>query len=159
MIFSVTPGKTVIITSAIVTLIMLGCILFCFSTFIDQKSILSLVVGIVLILVFILAYAYCPQSYTIEKNQLIIKRIAGDVVIPKSAVKSVNIIHREIVRDSIRTFGVGGLFGYYGKFTNSKFGVMKWYIRRMDQLVMLTTSTGEFLLSPDDFDGFVSALN
>jgi Bacterial PH domain len=158
MKFSATANTPLKITTAVVSILLLVSIGLCFYLFVVDKSAISLAIAILLSITYVAAYLYSPQFFVVEKNQLTIKRVFGSVVIPKSAVQSVSIIHRDLIDNSMRTFGVGGLFGYFGKFTNSKLGAMTWYIKRMDQLVLITTSAEKIIVSPDDAAGFAAAL-
>ncbi|MFM7328528.1 MAG: PH domain-containing protein, partial [Bacteroidota bacterium] len=55
------------------------------------------------------------------------------------------------LRWSIRLFGSGGLFGYFGKFRNSTFGTMNWYATRLGKFVVIILRSGEkFVVTPDD---------
>ena len=54
---------------------------------------------------------------------------------------------------TIRTFGVGGLFGYYGKFRNKTFGNMTWFAtQQKNYLIFETTNNQKIVLTPDDTD-------
>lgn len=54
---------------------------------------------------------------------------------------------------TIRTFGNGGLFGYFGKFYNAAFGKMTWYAtRRNNYLVLSTSENGKIVLTPDNLE-------
>lgn len=158
MNFKATPDKPVVVITVIILLSFLLSIIALIGIFISEKLIILPVLAVFLVLVFFIAFAYRPISYTVTKEQLIINRLAGTVLIPRSSIKSVDIIHRNVVDGSLRTFGVGGLFGYYGRFSNAKFGAMTWYVRRMDQLVFVNTVEEKILVSPDDINGFVAAL-
>lgn len=158
MIFKVTPDKSVKVVTGILVFLFILSIAGLIGMFLSERIIILPVLVVFIFLGLGLAYAYRPLSYTVTTENLIINRMAGDVTIPRSSIKSVTVIHRNLIDGSIRTFGVGGLFGYYGKFSNSKLGNMKWYVRRMDHLVLLDTSAEKILLSPDDIDGFVTVL-
>lgn len=60
--------------------------------------------------------------------------------------------------NTIRIFEVGGLFGYFGKFSNKKNGVMTWYCTRRNKLVMVTTENEKIILSPDGSEAFIAVL-
>lgn len=158
MNFKTTPDKSVKIVTLIIGFLFLLSIVGLTGMFVAEKKIILPVVAVIILSAFVFAYVYRPISYTVTKDHLIIKRMAGAVLIPRSAIKSVDIIHKNVVDGSLRTFGVGGLFGYYGKFSNAKLGAMTWYVRRMDHLVFINTSGEKILVSPDDINGFVAAL-
>jgi hypothetical protein len=89
-----------------------------------------IIVTLFLLLVYIGTYVFSPQGYTLNVDGLTIHRYYSDVHIPMENIKSVEIIAKESMKWTIRTFGVGGLFGYYGNFTNRKFGSMIFYATR-----------------------------
>lgn len=158
MIFKATPDKSVKIVTLVIGLLFLLSIIGLTGMFVAEKVIVLPVVAVIILSAFVFAYVFRPVSYTVTSEQLIINRMGGAVVIPRSSIKSVDIIHKNVVDGSLRTFGVGGLFGYYGKFSNTKFGAMTWYVRRMDHLVFIDTGREKILVSPDDINGFVAAL-
>jgi energy-coupling factor transporter transmembrane protein EcfT len=158
MNFKTTPDKSVKIVTLVIGLLFLLSIIGLAGMYIAEKTIILPVVAVIILSAFVFAYVYRPISYTVTQDQLIINRAAGSVHIPRSSIKSVDVIHRNLVDGSMRTFGVGGLFGYYGRFSNAKFGTMSWYVRRMDHLVFINTNAEKILVSPDDVNGFVAAL-
>lgn len=51
----------------------------------------------------------------------------------------------------IRTFGNGGLFGYYGKFHSSKLGSMTLYATQSKNRILIKTIHGsQIMITPDD---------
>ena len=69
-------------------------------------------------------------------------------------------IDKKDIRNCVRTFGVGGLFGYYGCFANFTFGSMTWYATRKDKAVLITTNTNKkVLVTPNDPVAFIAAFN
>ncbi len=60
---------------------------------------------------------------------------------------------------TIRTFGVGGLFGYYGEFVNWKLGNMTWYATRRDKTVLIeTVDDKKLIVTPDEPEAFIKQL-
>jgi len=58
---------------------------------------------------------------------------------------------------SVRTFGVGGLFGYFGKFWNKEYGNMTWYATRRDKAIMIITKENKkIILTPDEVEKFIN---
>jgi hypothetical protein len=159
MNFTVTSDKRVKIFTGIIILIFLTAIIGLIGIFIADSSTLTLAAAILLFAVFVVAYLFRPLSYTVTNDSLIIQRLAGNIHISKSSITEVRVIQKNEMNGSIRTFGVGGLFGYYGNFLHPKLGVMKWYVKRMDRLVLITTDSGKLLLSPDNVEGLINALH
>ena len=86
-----------------------------------------------------------------NKEAIEIGRIAGNIRIPLKQVSTVDELPREQLRGMIRTFGVGGLFGYYGKFFSASLGHITMYATRAKGMVLITTTTGKkIVISPDD---------
>ena len=84
-------------------------------------------------------------------DKFIIHRLIKDVKIDRKNIKSIELIDRQKISWSLRTFGIGGLFGYFGNFANSKMGRMTWYATRRDRTVLVVTNGGKkIILTPDD---------
>ncbi len=112
---------------------------------------------VALLLIYFIAFAFRPINYNVSDNKLIIHRLFFDVKIDRSQIKSVELLDKEFIGWSIRTFGVGGLFGYYGKFSNSKIGSMTWYATRKDKVVLVRTiNNKKIILTPDEPQKFVA---
>ncbi|HTS46115.1 MAG TPA: PH domain-containing protein [Puia sp.] len=113
----------------------------------------------VIILVYLLAFAFRPVRYVVTGDELIVHRPLLNARIKRAEIKNIELIDRRKIRGSIRTFGVGGLFGYFGKFANFSLGSMTWYATRKDRPVLVETKDDEKLIfTPDDPDSFVNAL-
>jgi hypothetical protein len=112
--------------------------------------------SVVLLLIYGITYAFRPISYFLTNEQLIIHRPIADVKIDRRQVKSVELLEEGKLRWSVRVFGVGGLFGYYGKFANAKLGGMTWYATRRNKAVLvLTMENKKIILTPDEPERFV----
>ncbi len=126
----------------------------------DTRSIVLFVIIIVFdIAVFLLPYLYRPLKYIVTENELIIKRLIKPVVIDLSEIKKITPLSREDMIGTIRVFGSGGVFGYFGKFRNKRYGMMTLYTTRTDNRVHILTSEGKnIILSPDNVDEFIKAV-
>ena len=113
-----------------------------------------------LISVYIIAFALRPVNYELASEQLIIHRPIMDVKIDRKQIKTVELLANGSLGWSLRIFGVGGLFGYYGKFANSKIGSMTWYATRRDKTVLVTTTNNKkIIVTPDEPEKFVAEFN
>ncbi|WP_373399011.1 PH domain-containing protein [Algoriphagus halophilus] len=111
-----------------------------------------------LILVLFGTWVFSPQGYKIGDGKLTIKRIIGDVHIRLHEITEVKALSREETKGMIRTFGVGGLFGYFGRFYIPKIGrVMLFATQRKNKVLIIKKDDKQFILSPDD-DRFVEYL-
>lgn len=113
-----------------------------------------------LLVIYLWCFALRPTSYTLTGEAVVINRFIGKRSIPRARVLSAEVMDKKLLNGSIRTFGVGGLFGYFGRFANHRFGVMRWYATRRDRAVLLRTEDNQkIVLTPDDVEGFLSELN
>jgi hypothetical protein len=109
------------------------------------------------LLIYSLTFAFRPVNYRVTHDELIVTRPVFNVRIKKADIKTVELIKREKLRCSIRTFGVGGMFGYYGYFVNFALGKMTWYATRRDRAVLIRTVNGKkIILTPNEPDKFVT---
>jgi hypothetical protein len=114
--------------------------------------------AIPLIFLFVIVYLLCPNNYSISFDKLLIHRMLGDVEIDRNSIQSVQEIDESQVKNSIRTFGVGGLFGNFGTFWNGKLGKMTWYVTRKNNFVLVETKDQKkIILTPDKPQEFVAS--
>jgi hypothetical protein len=115
---------------------------------------------VALLLIYFLAFVFRPINYNLTADKLIIHRRFADVKIDRNQIKSVELLDKDKIGWTIRTFGVGGLFGYYGKFANRKLGSMTWYATRKDRTVLVqTVDNKKIILTPNEPDRFVADFN
>lgn len=118
-------------------------------------------VSVLLLGILLLSYAFSPRSYSLTSTELIIHRLIGKKRISFSNINSTQQLSKNALHffKTIRTFGVGGLFGYYGQFYNSTFGHMTVYATQRKNMVMIFTKDGgQIVISPNDED-FLEDLN
>lgn len=113
----------------------------------------------ILIIVTIICFILKPSHYILEEDAIIIHRKFNDVKILHSDILKVELVPAEKLKWSIRTFGVGGLFGYFGKFYNRNIGSMTWYATQRENFVLIKTSKNNIIITPDDAENFVESYN
>jgi Bacterial PH domain len=160
MNYKASLDKTARVITASVTIVFLFIIL---AEYIERMNIdesARILTSVVMLLIYFITYAFCPLGYVVNYKELIIRRPLSNVTIKRTDIRSVEVIDRQKLRGSIRIFGDGGLFGYYGKFRNSSLGQMTWYVTRRDKIVLVQTAKDKkIILSPDDPQRFVSEFN
>ncbi len=103
---------------------------------------------------------FAPFDYAIAKGYVTVNRIGKNIRIPIKTITSTRYIRRCDLGCMIRTFGVGGFFGSYGKFRSSKLGPMDAYITNSKNLVLIEYSDNKkILLSPDKPQEFIEKIN
>jgi len=96
-------------------------------------------------------------GYHIEDKQLKILRLGWSKDIDLSEINTVE-IKPYAMTGSVRTFGIGGLFGYVGYFRNSILKGYKAYVTHRDKTVVITTEEEQVVISPDDPEAFVASI-
>jgi len=96
-------------------------------------------------------YLWSVKKYHFEDGNLIIEKIVGQkTVVPTAEIQSYLVVDNFLSLKPLRAFGNGGLFGYYGIFTAHDYGKMNCYLTSLRQVVMIKTSHGIIVLSPDN---------
>jgi hypothetical protein len=115
-----------------------------------QTTILTLTT-VLIVSIFIFCYLYRPLKYVVDKNKVIVKRPMKDLIIDFNNIKDVFLPTKESMKWTIRTFGNGGLFGYFGSFRNGTHGGMTWYATKTSNyLIIVTKDNDKIVLTPDD---------
>lgn len=112
--------------------------------------------GIVFLTIFF-AYLYSPAGYAITSEHLAIKRPLKPVLIKLSEIEKAEAIGPDMLEYSFRLWGSGGLFGYFGLFTNEKLGKYTAYLTNYSDLVLIKTGK-TYVISPDRRDEFLAVL-
>lgn len=160
MEYKASLDKTAIVITVGVTILFIVIIFGQYSVIKDQGRAAPVFTTVASLLIYGISYLFRPTGYTIDAEELTIRRPVGNVRLKREEIKSVELVAPNQVSGSIRTFGVGGLFGYYGHFANFHMGRMTWYATRRDRPVLVRTVLGKkIVLTPDNREGFVAELS
>lgn len=159
MKFRASLGKSARIITVVISIVFVGILVGqVFFAQMEEPMATKLAVGLIP-LIYLLVLGLSPRGYEVNREELVIRRLFGKVVIKRSSIVGLDIIQHKDISGAVRTFGVGGLFGYFGKFYNKQFGSMKWYATRLDTPVMITTIDNvKIVVSPDQPVRFGEAL-
>ena len=125
----------------------------------DEKN-TAISLAILPIIAFIVVYLFRPNNYSVSSDKLLIHRMISNVEIERNNIQSVQEIDESQVKNSLRTFGVGGFFGNFGTFWNGKLGKMTWYVTRKNNFVLVETKDQKkIILTPDEPKQFVASFN
>lgn len=87
-----------------------------------------------------------------------IVRPAGAKRIKLADIREIRVVSDPEMAGAIRIFGVGGLFGYYGRYYVPQLGSMIFYATRRDNQVYIQTKQGKkIVLTPQNI-GMVESL-
>ncbi len=156
MEYKATLDWTAKIITGFVTALFLGIIGFNF-WMIDRESAQweeyePLIFSIILMgSIYLFCYSFRPTKYIVDSEKITIKRPLKDLIIDMKNIQQVFLVSNDTMKWTIRTFGNGGLFGYYGKFRNRTYGNMTWYATKRDNYLLIETSKHKkIILTPDD---------
>jgi hypothetical protein len=160
MVFKTSLDKTAKVITILITLLFAVIIAAQFVTVYYSGSYRPLIISVILLLLYCLAFVFHPTAYKVTKDFLIICRPIKDLQIKRSGIRNVAAIDGKEISNAIRTFGVGGVFGYYGSFANFHLGSMTWYATRKDKAVLITTNDNKkIVVTPNEPEFFVAAFN
>ena len=156
MEFKASLNTTTKIITIIGSLILIGVnlpILF-FQQYIFWVTICILALTLV---IFIISWGFSTKGYKIENQMLVIKRPLGNKNFALKDFQSIERIAKKDLRFSLRVFGNGGLFGYYGKFYNRKFGKMTWFVTNLNNSILIKMTDGKkIVVTPDEPESFLN---
>ena len=102
------------------------------------------VVAIFLFIAFGITWMLHPTAYEITTEEFLIHRPKGPIRIKLNAIQS---IEKTEPGMSIRLFGSGGLFGYFGLFSSKKLGKYYRYTGSNSNLVCITCTDKKYVVS------------
>lgn len=145
------------VTTIAITILFAAIIIGQISLIKDNGNAAPIFTTVASLLIYFGTFSFRPISYRLADDKLIIHRLLADIKIERSEIKSVEQIDKENLSWSVRVFGVGGLFGYWGKFTNRKIGSMTWYATRRNNAVLIKTIYNKvIILTPNEPEKFVA---
>lgn len=159
MEFKTSLDKLAKVVTAVTTILFIAIIVLQLIFIQDFGNTSSIFTITTLLISYLIAFIFRPISYLILDELLVIYRPLFDIKIALNEIKNVEMLDSQELKGTIRTFGVGGLWGYWGSFANSRIGAMKWYATRMSNAVLITTvNNKKIVLTPDDPELFVKRL-
>ncbi|MDI9866421.1 PH domain-containing protein [Flectobacillus sp. DC10W] len=147
------------IASISITLLFVFILYFQYPILLHESYWLTVLISGLLVLTYALSLGYSPRSYQISGDYLTINRLFYDAKYERRKIEKVEVLNKEQMGFAIRTFGVGGLFGYFGYYTSKNQGSMLWYATQREKFVMIhLEGNKKIVLTPDDAISFVSEL-
>ena len=104
----------------------------------------------VLVAICLFCALFSPMSYELTNESLIIHRLFSDITIKRKDILTVREVSKSDMLLTARIFGVGGLFGYFGRYSNHKIGKLNMYATRRNNTVLVETGNKKIILTPDD---------
>ena len=163
--FSCNWDTTVIFTTVVTLLITVAVIFLSFKTYTTYRSrgknvmaIIAITAVWILPTASIVSFIYMPTSVTVDDKNLILRQIKGDITIPISDIVEVRQICLDDMKDGVRRFGSGGLFGYLGWFENPRLGKFLMYATNKNNRFLVKDSHNTYVFSCVDSDVVVGTI-
>ena len=152
-----TLDKTAKIITVIMLLLLVGLLYPILKGGKTGGSIVTAVIDSLLFFLTVYSYYFSTSGYQITNGKLIIERPVGKKVISLKNLQDIHSYQKIDKGFTLRTFGNGGLFGYFGYFDNDKIGRFKLYSTKGSDFVILEFGKEKIGISPDQPE-FVEAL-
>lgn len=160
MMFKASLDRVAKAFSTVFTLLLLGVIFWQVYLFIETPQSNSVVASLFLLCILLIPYYYHPINYCIQTEQVIIRRPFKNVVVNKDEIKCARVVDQQEMKGTLRSFGVTGLYGYFGRFSNLKMGSMKWFAtQRRNYVLIQTRDCKNYILTPNQPEAFIKQLN
>lgn len=100
-----------------------------------------------------------PQRLEVGESQIVVLRRYKSIVINREEIKSVEQLPANAMSGAIRTCGVGGLFGFFGKFYSRSIGSFSLYATGSENLFLIRKWDGKNIViacaEPDKMKGYL----
>jgi hypothetical protein len=153
MIYKNPFDKTTKVISSLTCLLLLSIIIkFWFD---EDGLLIPVIVSILFAATLGLSYVWSPRQFETDAANITIRKMWQPIVIPRDTIIESRLLEADDIKGSIRLMGSGGLFGYYGKFNNSKLKTYNLQAGNRMNLVMIKTADKTYVLTPDKREDFL----
>ena len=115
------------------------------------------IAALIILAVMVGSYLYAPKSFSVSRSGVVVNRLVLPVLIPMAGIREVRRATAADLSGSIRTFGVGGLFGSYGSYYSKTLGSYKLYATNSDHAVIVIADK-TYVLTPDQPLEFIAMI-
>jgi hypothetical protein len=115
------------------------------------------VIGTFLAALYLLIFTQGVRGYALAGSELLIRRPLWTTRWPLDAATTAELRPR-VMANSWRVWGNSGVFGITGRFAGSDLGRYHAYVTDPEKTVVLKTSRGIVVVSPDQPEAFLAAL-
>ena len=122
-----------------------------------NQPLLLLPPAVVTVLLIIVAL-YRPKGFALSSEGIEVERMAGPVRFPLQAIRSITPVDAKELGFGLRTFGVGGFLGYWGRYRYQHIGAATLFVTDRSKMLLMTLADDrKIIISPDDTAGFMQA--
>ena len=117
-----------------------------------------IILNVIMLPLVLVCEGLAPQRLEIGAKKLVILRRYNSITIYADEVLSVEQLPKNALRGAMRTFGVGGFFGYFGSYYKSGIGSFRLYATSFDNLFLIRLANGKKIViscsEPEKMDAF-----
>jgi len=136
-------------TVALVVTVLVSVLLIGLSIFFVIMVPVGWLFALGMIGLLIACYALSPKRYVILGDMFTIEKIVGTkFTIPLSEIEGYARVTDISKLRMARTFGNGGLFGFYGMFTTAEYGTVNFQLTTFKNAFIIKSRKGTFAVSP-----------
>jgi len=134
----------------LICLVVMG---YCGYEILTEKEFVLLFPLAIVVVALVSSYLMIPKISVDAQKNILIKNSFVNFIIKREEIANVERITGK--KFNIRTFGVGGLFGYFGYFNGNDV----WYVTNVDKKIQITMKSGKtYMISPENTEDFISEL-
>lgn len=160
MDFKASLDRLCIVISTTITLLLLYILIAQIIPLHHKSPILSISLGTILLSTYLYCFLMRPLFYSVTQNSIKVKRALMSWEVGREQVKNIRKVAPDELRFTIRLLGVGGLFGYYGLFRNSRLGNLQMFATRRNNALLIETAKGKkIILTPDNPQALIDQFN
>ncbi len=148
--------RTTIIITSLVFALLSGITIFVLTD--DIQIYAKAAIALMNVSILFLTWALHPQHYMVYENSIQIKRFFKPIEIQFDKIIEIKSLEKNELSGSIRLFGSGGLFGYFGRFSNKKLGTYFLYAGNLENLLLIKTDKKVYVISPLNSNEFIERL-
>lgn len=142
-------------TTATIVSVVVSTLLIGFSVFFLIKVPFGWAFAVLMLFIIAVSFLLSPKRYYFQGGQLVIEKMIGkEIVIKAEDIEGYAHIPDFSKLRVARTFGNGGLFGYYGIFTTAEYGTVNCQMTRLKNIIIIKSKKGVFAISPAEHDRF-----
>jgi hypothetical protein len=153
MIYKNSFDRTTKVISTLTCLLLISLVIkFWFD---DNGLVINIIMTVLFAFLLLLSYAWSPNQFETDTSNITIRKMWNPIIIPRETIIESRLIEADDISGSVRLMGSGGLFGYYGKFNNSKLKTYNLQAGNRVNLVLLKTNEKTYVLTPDNREAFL----
>jgi hypothetical protein len=146
-------------TAALVITIVVSALLIGLSLIMIIKVPIGWIFAIGMMSLLIICYALSPKQFVLRGGMLSIEKVIGSkIVIALQDIEGYVRVPNFSKLKVARTFGNGGLFGFYGMFTTAEYGTINCQLTSFKDVFIIKSKKGRFAISPAQPDRFEEQL-